>query len=115
MGGRDLAKLCLARFDDEFIAGSLCFTFKDTVFYWMNASYKKFWNLRPNNLIIWSMIKWAHNNGIRHFNFGATPPGAEELKRFKLRWGSQEIPCYEYENRALMLKLLGQLADLTGK
>lgn len=106
MGKPGFVKLCLAKHENFYIAGSICFTFKDSVFYWMNVSYKKFWNLRPNNLIIWSMVKWAHENGFKHFNFGATPPEAGELKRFKLRWGSEEVPCYEYEKKMLILKLL---------
>jgi hypothetical protein len=106
MGEPGLAKLCLARHDNIYVAASICFTFKDSVFYWMNVSHREFWGLRPNNLIIWSMIEWAHGNGFRYFNFGATPPRADELKRFKSRWGSEEVPCYEYEKRTFPLNLI---------
>jgi hypothetical protein len=106
MGEPGFAKLCLARHDNEYIAASICFTFKDSVFYWMNVSYQEFWSFRPNNMIIWSMIEWAHRNGFRYFNFGATPPQADELKRFKSRWGSEEVPCYEYEKRTFPLGLI---------
>jgi len=49
------------------------------------VSDDKYWSLRPNDLVHWEFIKWAHGAGYRHFDFGSVR--YEGQSRYKKKWG----------------------------
>jgi hypothetical protein len=79
------------------IAVGIIAAYKDTVYYWNNASSPDSRNLRPNDLLVWEIIKWAKENGYRYFDFLIVPiadlPG---LGRFKLKFGGKVYPIFQY-------------------
>ena len=68
---------------------------RSQILYWQSYFDKKFNNLRPNYLILDYMIKYAQNIGIREFNMGGSPSGADSLIKFKETWGGKQI-VYNY-------------------
>jgi hypothetical protein len=57
-----------------------------------NASLSEFWNLKANNFIYWSAIKWGCENNFSCFDFGRTDLTNQSLRDFKNGWGTVEEP-----------------------
>lgn len=64
-----MAKLFMARYQGQFIAGTLAFRLGDKAWYIYGASSNRFRNVMPNYLLQWSMIKWAKESGCRMYDF----------------------------------------------
>jgi len=82
------------------IAVGIILTHHDTVYYWGNASSYEHRNCRPNDLLVWEIMKWAKECGYRYFDFLITPlhslPG---VTRFKLKFGAEIHPIYQYRTK----------------
>jgi lipid II:glycine glycyltransferase (peptidoglycan interpeptide bridge formation enzyme) len=80
------------------IAVGIILTHHDTVYYWNNASAFEYRNYRPNDLLVWEIIKWAKERNFHVFDFLIVPltelPG---LTRFKLKFQPKLYPVYEYQ------------------
>ena len=57
--------------------------------------------LRPNDLLMWEGIRWAHAHGCHVLSLGKTHPDHEGLRRFKLGWGTREstLEYYRFDVR----------------
>lgn len=84
------AKVALAYFDDEPIAGVFCYKFGDKACYLYGASSNRHRNVMPNHLMQWRMIQWAKNAGCKWYDFRGVSPKKgdgdthlEGLNRFK--------------------------------
>lgn len=106
MQSQGLVKWHLAKCNGLPIAGTIHFVFKDSILSWLNASYQHYWHLRPNNLLVSSIIEWGCENGMQMYNFGASPPSATELIRFKESWGAEKKFYDVYEKKSFILKVL---------
>lgn len=71
--------------DDLPIAGLLGFACGGRVSIVNIVSDERFWNLRPNDLIHWDFIGWAHRSGYRDFDFGSVR--YEGQSQYKRKWG----------------------------
>jgi len=80
----------LARRGHDLIAGAIFFHFGDQAIYKFGASNEAFQDLRGNNLVMWSAIKWYAGKGLKTLNFGRTSVTNEGLRRFKCGWGAEE-------------------------
>jgi serine/alanine adding enzyme len=49
------------------------------------VSDERFWELRPNDLVHWEYIKWAHQAGYKYFDFGSIRYGGQ--LHYKKKWG----------------------------
>jgi CelD/BcsL family acetyltransferase involved in cellulose biosynthesis len=74
------------------IAGAVFLAWNGMITYKYSASRQEFWQLRPNNLVIWHAIRWGCEHGFHTFDFGRTEPGNEGLRSFKRGWGTAEVP-----------------------
>jgi len=106
MSPKNLTRWHLAKKDGTVIAGTLHFVYKDTIFDLLDASYKEYQNLRPNDLLVYSMIKWGVENGYKYYNFGSSPPEAKGLIRFKEKWGAEKIEYLIYEKKSKLFKVV---------
>ena len=72
------------------IAGILMLYHGNTAIYGYGASVndKENLRLRPNELLFWTAIKDAHENGFNCFDFGITHKKNSGLLRFKSQWGA---------------------------
>jgi hypothetical protein len=79
---------------------------KSQILYWQSYFDKRFNNLRPNYLILDYMIKYAQSIGIREFNLGGSPPGADSLTKFKESWGGKRVIYNYYTYYSILGKML---------
>ena len=96
---------CCAAFTDQMqifwamrnaapIAGLLGFTCGRRVSIINIVSDKRYWEERPNDLIHWEYIKWAHKAGFSWFDFGNIR--YEGQLRYKQKWGCRIEPHAHY-------------------
>jgi len=74
-----------ALLDGQPVAGLLGFVCGRRVNIVHIVSTEAHWELRPNDLVHWDFIQWAHGHGIRWFDFGSVR--YEGQRRFKEKWG----------------------------
>lgn len=89
---QDLGFIVLAHRDRRPIAGALFLAWNGTLIYKFGASDPRYWELRPNNLVMWTAIEWGCEHGYRQLDFGRTDLDNHGLRDFKSRWGAQELP-----------------------
>lgn len=90
-----LAKLFMARYQGQFIAGTLAFMLGDKAWYIYGASSNRFRNVMPNYLLQWTMIEWAKEQGCSMYDFRGVSGDLTEdnplygLYRFKKGFGGK--------------------------
>jgi lipid II:glycine glycyltransferase (peptidoglycan interpeptide bridge formation enzyme) len=82
--------LFLAELKSQIIAANLYYYFKDTFIHEFNAQDQRYFDYRPNYLIIWKAMEFAHSKSCKYYNFGRTNPENKPLANFKKHWGSEE-------------------------
>ncbi|MBS3975763.1 MAG: peptidoglycan bridge formation glycyltransferase FemA/FemB family protein [Syntrophomonadaceae bacterium] len=86
---RGYARLFLAKYQGEIIAGTLAFIFGEKTWYIYGASANRHRNVMPNYLLQWHMIRWAKQEGCTLYDFRGVPGNLTEdnplygLYRFK--------------------------------
>lgn len=80
----------LARHQGRPIAGALFLHRAGQALYKFGASDEARLDLRANNLLFWTAIRFYANHDYRTLDFGRTSLGNEGLRRFKLGWGAAE-------------------------
>jgi CelD/BcsL family acetyltransferase involved in cellulose biosynthesis len=94
---QELGFVVLVYLDRQPVAGALYLAWNRNLIYKFGASDPRFWELRPNNLVMWTAIAWACEQGYRTLDFGRTDLENQGLRDFKSRWGATEIPlAYSY-------------------
>ena len=91
--------ISIARYQGNTIAGAVYLLIGKKALYKFGASYLKFQNLRPNNLVMWEAIKHCLKEGYESFCFGRTEPENDGLRKFKLGFGTSEkvLNIYRYD------------------
>ncbi len=87
---KGLGFIMLAYADDECVAGGIFLHWQGTLTYKYGASADVGRNLRANNLLMWTAIRWGCENGYRVFDMGKTDLENSGLREFKSRWGASE-------------------------
>ncbi len=72
------------------IAGAVYFFLGGRAIYKYGASDFRRQHLRPNNLVMWTAMKWLARNGATALHLGKTSLAHEGLRRFKLNLGAVE-------------------------
>jgi CelD/BcsL family acetyltransferase involved in cellulose biosynthesis len=85
-------KLLLVYDGDRAVAGALFLSGGDTLTYKYGASDASYWRLRPNHLLFAHAIRWACNEGYRHFDWGRSDFQDRGLRDFKSGWAAVEEP-----------------------
>lgn len=96
---RELGFLLLAYKDDQCIGGAVFLHWHKTLTYKFGASDPASLNFRPNNLIMWTAMKWGCEHGFTCFDFGRTDLENTGLRTFKSRWGAEEKPLYYHSTK----------------
>jgi hypothetical protein len=84
--------LLMAYKGHEPVAGTIFLRYKRVLAAKYNASLPEYWNLKANNLIYWTAIKWACENKFTDFDFGRTDVQSKSLRDYKNGWGTVETP-----------------------
>ena len=87
-----LGFVLLAYKDGECLAAAVFLHWQHTLTYKFGASAENGLNLRPNNLLFWTAIRWGCENGYTLFDMGRTDLTNSGLRAFKSGWGAEEIP-----------------------
>lgn len=95
-----LARYHLVSLREEPVAGSLHLFHQGAAVSWLPVSRESSWHLRPNNFLIAHVLESLCAAGYLEYNFGASPPDAEGLIRFKEGWGASRRPVLILERRS---------------
>jgi len=95
-----LARYHLVFHEEEPVAGSLHLFHEGVAVNWLPVSRASSWHLRPNNFLIAHMLETLSGAGYLEYNFGASPPDADGLIRFKEGWGARRRPVWIAERRS---------------
>jgi len=88
-----LARLFLATFEDQVLAGIMAFAFGQRAWYMYGASSDEHRSLMPNYLLQWEAIQWARERGCQTYDLWGIPDEEGEvlenefLKRSNGLWG----------------------------
>ena len=83
----------VARVGQKVIAAYVYLLHGETIMFKYGASDDRYFQLRPNHLLIWEAMKWGIENGYTRFHFGRTDISHHTLRQFKLKaWRSVEKP-----------------------
>jgi len=107
-------RLWLAIFDDQVVAGALCFYAKKHVVYWHGAALEKYFKHRPVNLLMYEAIKSACEEGYSWFDFNPSG-GHEGVKAFKKSFGAKEMKSDVVVIKSRKMKLLEGAVGMIGK
>lgn len=87
-----LARYHLVHHKGNAVAGSLHLFHEGVAVSWLPVSREASWHLRPNNFLVASILETLCEAGYLEYNFGASPPDAAGLVRFKEGWGARPRP-----------------------
>jgi lipid II:glycine glycyltransferase (peptidoglycan interpeptide bridge formation enzyme) len=104
-------KLWLATYQDNVVAGALCFYAKNHVVYWHGASLEKSFHLYPVNLLLYEVIKDACEQGYFWFDFNPSG-GHEGVKSFKKGFGCSTLQSNLYFHDSNIKKMIHLIANL---
>jgi lipid II:glycine glycyltransferase (peptidoglycan interpeptide bridge formation enzyme) len=93
---KNLMFLPLVEYNNKVIAASIMLKYKDTFYYEYSASDYNYLNPGPNQKLIWEIIKIAHKQGAKKFDFGRSSLTNKSLIEFKKRWGTREQLLHYY-------------------
>ena len=86
------AKLFTAHDRESMVAGLVLLLHKQTAYWWIGGSTAESWKMRPNELLLWSIMEWASNSGLREFDLGGAPVRrGHGLHLFKRHLGGQRV------------------------
>ncbi|MCD6476849.1 MAG: GNAT family N-acetyltransferase [Candidatus Aenigmarchaeota archaeon] len=110
-----LIKWDVAKKNNKIIAGTLHLIYKDMIFDLLDASYRKYQNLRANDLLIYSTMKWGCENGYKYYNFGSSRASAINLMKFKEIWGGEKYYYNIYERSSPFFKYSKKILNIIQK
>ena len=102
----DRAQIVTVWKGDESVSGAIVLEYKGAVYVPFVSSRKRFFPLRPNNLLYWEIMRHYAERGASFLDFGTSLKGASTLG-FKTSWGSQAyaLPSYIYSPRHEEIRL----------
>jgi CelD/BcsL family acetyltransferase involved in cellulose biosynthesis len=101
-----LARYDLVDHQGVAIAGSLHLLHRGVALNWLTASDERHWKLRPNHLLIATVMRELCAERYREYNLGGSPADAAGLIRFKEGWGATRRTVLQARTRSLVHRLL---------
>jgi FemAB-related protein (PEP-CTERM system-associated) len=80
-------RICLARLNQETIAGAFLLGFRNTLEVAWASSYRKFLNLKPNMFLYWNILEFGGAHGYECLDFGRSSKHSGTFD-FKRQWGA---------------------------
>ena len=111
---RGQARLLLAEYHGQLLAGIFVGLMAKQGIYLYGASSNEQRHLMPNYLLQWEAIRWARQQGARQYDFWGIPETDDEeeamagVYRFKRGWGGEVVRfvgCYEHTYRPVAMRL----------
>jgi lipid II:glycine glycyltransferase (peptidoglycan interpeptide bridge formation enzyme) len=102
-GANDNARVFLAVFDGQYVAGVFVVIHGDTAYALGAGSREDAWSVRPNDMLHWKAMEWACSKGLSHYHMGFVnePPPTKDspewgLWRWKREWNGQLEKMFLY-------------------
>jgi FemAB-related protein (PEP-CTERM system-associated) len=86
-------RIFVVTFEGRPIAASITYAYRKKIEVPWASSLREFRDRCPNNLLYWTMIQYAIENGFEIFDFGRSSPDDGPF-RFKQQLGAEPIPLY---------------------
>lgn len=86
----------VARYSGRDVAAAIVLYFGSKAVYKFSAFDRQYWRAKPNNLLLWTVIKWACENGFKNLHLGRTETQNRGLLAFKEKWGPVEKVQHYY-------------------
>ncbi len=101
-------KLWLAIYQNQIVAGALCFYAKCHVVYWHGAALAEYFHLRPVNLLMAEAIAHACQQGFTWFDFNPSG-GHPGVAAFKKSFGTTTLNCPIVQQQSSLLTVLDRV------
>ena len=85
-------------FQDKQIASCMIFRYGDKLHYHIGGSFLEYRNMRPNNLIHCSVVKYGINNGFKMYHLGGGLKDGDSLYDFKCKIADTMYDYTIYKN-----------------
>jgi FemAB-related protein (PEP-CTERM system-associated) len=85
--------ICIVKCRGKPVAATFLTVFRKTIESLWSSSRRQFATMEPNALLNWTILLFAAERGYHIFDFGRSTVGSGP-HRYKLQWGSQEVPLY---------------------
>ena len=103
---KNMARLFVAKYEKQIIAGILCLIYRENLVCLQSASLNAFLKYNPNYLVRWKTIEWAGENDVTTYDIGGLPwkktPYLHGVYEFKKQWDGHVQWYYYYLNRRLL-------------
>jgi hypothetical protein len=86
-------RLWIACYEGKIVSGAICLYSKQNVMYWHGSSLEEYFQLRPVNLLMYTIMNNAREQGCSWFDFGSSA-GLESVAAFKKSFGASPYPCH---------------------
>ena len=86
----DFSKIVLVKKCDKTISSGIFFSFKGKLIYVLGASDMSYQQYRPNDLMIWNIIKWGCDRGFKELDLGPTFFEEKGVLQFKEKWAGEK-------------------------
>lgn len=87
-----MAEVLLARLNGRWVAGLVMLRFGKTAYYKFGASDPAYLRFGANQLLMWSAISKAAEQGLSYFDLGRCAGSETGLMEYKARWGAVKRP-----------------------
>lgn len=79
-----------AHVGDDMVAGAVCITWNDVLYYKFSASDPRHLTRRPNEVVVWNALRRAAELGLRAMDWGRSDLDQPGLVAFKRKWATEE-------------------------
>lgn len=81
--------------DGKMIAGQVRLCYGQLMYAWFAGSDETYFKQRPNDFLMWNVIRWGHEQGYALFDFGGggSPDKPYGVRDYKLKYGCE---CRDY-------------------
>jgi len=112
-GPIDRARVFMAYWKGEPVAGVFVVSDRDTGYALGAGSLEEAWPVRPNDILHWEAMNWCRERGLSYYHMGYVsqpPPGDENgLWRWKKEWGGRLEGMHSYNKvyKPMLKRLVG--------
>ena len=82
----DLASLYMVQYHGDYVAGAIILKGNTEAVYWHGAAFQRYFQLRPNDLLHWEIMRSLKSQDILIYNMGSSN-NIEGVERFKKGYG----------------------------
>jgi len=106
LGPKGMVRFFLARHGDRYIGARAVLLYKGTMYDWYAGAAVDTLSYRPNDYLVWHILKWGMENGFKKFDFGGAgePDKPYGPREFKKRFGGELVNYGRYVHEYSRIK-----------